>query len=250
MARNVLARLFYPLGSTRRVLLGPIRGTRFRVASGLGVSFALRPKTMGFDAFTPYINRGDVVFDIGANRGQMALFFGRQVGSSGAVYSFEPVPEAFDDLVHNTNLNDLSWVHCRRNAVGRERGKATFLYDAALPTQGKLSNVEKTYVLPEAKAFEVDVVALDELLAEGQRPPAFMKIDVEGGAAEVLAGARMLLERFSPTIYVELHGPEEQLAINEHLIARGFACRSLEGALVKNATERWVSPLICTKPKR
>ena len=67
------------------------------------------------------------------------------------------------------------------------------------------------------------MIALHELLAEGQRPPAFMKIDVEGGAAEVLAGARMLLERFHPTIYIELHGSEEQMAVNVHQIARGFA---------------------------
>src|SRR5687768_14769002 len=38
---------------------------------------------------------GDCVWDVGANRGMYSLFFGKQVGPNGRVYSFEPEERAF-----------------------------------------------------------------------------------------------------------------------------------------------------------
>ena len=70
---------------------------------------------------------------------------------------------------------------------------------------------------------------------------------MEGGAADVFAGETTTLDRFRPSLYLELHGSEEQQAVNDYLIARGFVCKALDGQVVSDAAKRWVSPLICTK---
>ncbi len=82
MARplQVLARGFYPYGSVRRVMCGPVRGMRFVVGPGIGISYAMGLGTYHFDFLRSRCRPGMTVYDIGANRGQMALFFARQVG--------------------------------------------------------------------------------------------------------------------------------------------------------------------------
>ena len=60
-------------------------------------------------------------------------------------------------------------------------------------------------------------IRLDQYIWENWPPPQFLKIDVEGGAGAVLRGARSLIAHHRPTIYLELHGPEEQEAVRELL---------------------------------
>ena len=54
-------------------------------------------------------------------------------------------------------------------------------------------------------SVQVDVVTVDELCAArlGDRRPAVLKIDVEGWEWEVLQGARQVLDRARPTIWLE-----------------------------------------------
>ena len=96
-----LARRLYPYGAVRTVLRGPVRKARYVVAPGMGVTYAL-----GMDAFhMSFLGRfsrdGMTVYDVGANRGQLALFFSRVVGPRGRVVSFEPVPSVFATLEQN-----------------------------------------------------------------------------------------------------------------------------------------------------
>ncbi len=87
-----VARRLYPHGSIRKVLRGPLQGMHFIVVNGMGVTYALGQDHWNFADLLPQLNGGATVYDIGANCGQMALFFSRQVGPRGRVVSFEPVP--------------------------------------------------------------------------------------------------------------------------------------------------------------
>ena len=77
---------------------------------------------------------------------------------------------------------------------------------------------------------------------------AILKIDVEGGAGAVLAGAQTLLALHRTTIYIELHGPEEQKAVRELLAKSGYQAQTLSGEVVSDPTAGWFSPLVC-KPR-
>jgi hypothetical protein len=52
----------------------------------------------------------------------------------------------------------------------------------------------------------VHAVALDDLVRNGERPPHIVKIDVEGGEADVLEGAAEVLRLARPLIFVATHG--------------------------------------------
>jgi FkbM family methyltransferase len=240
-----LARLAYPYGSVRRVWRGPLRGMRYRVGPGMGVSFAWGGGGPHLDWLRRRNWEGRCVYDLGANRGQSALFFGRLVGPGGTVVSFEPVRDVFDDLVFNLRLNGLAHVRPVCAAVADRAGTAAFDFDPGASTQGKLTTCEPTYTLPGAKSVAVSVRTLDELAGRELPPPDCLKIDIEGAAAAALRGASRTLAEIRPTIYIELHGPEEQQGVRELIREHGYTAQTLDGRVVPDPTAGWHSPLWC-----
>jgi FkbM family methyltransferase len=246
LTRQVI-RSCYPYGSIRRVYRGGARGMRFVVEPGMGFTYAMGAFGGGMNFLERYLRAGMTVFDIGANRGQMTLFFAHRVGASGKVVAFEPAPQVFSSLCRNIALNRLSHVHARCLAVADVEGKAEFLFSEEHCTQGKLVAVEKTYQSAGAERIEVTIGTLDAVGAELDVVPDLLKIDVEGAGAVVLRGARRLLERVSPAIFMELHGPEEQQGVKEELVARGYILETLDGTRVEDPTQGWYGTLWCYK---
>jgi SAM-dependent methyltransferase len=76
------------------------------------------------------IKEGDIVFDIGANRGQYTIFLSKLVGQKGKVYAFEPDPRNFLILKHRTRK--LKNVIIERKAVGNKNSKVKFYLDKFL----------------------------------------------------------------------------------------------------------------------
>jgi hypothetical protein len=76
----------------------------------------------------------------------------------------------------------------------------------------------------------VEAVALDDLVEDGEAPPpTLVKIDVEGGEAQVLAGMRRILAAHRPTLLLELHG-SHAAPVPALLDEVGYALEPLGGA--------------------
>jgi FkbM family methyltransferase len=245
--RRLIKNLLYPHGSVRRVLRGPLRGTKFLVGNSMGFTYAYGSSGFGFDYFTDRIKPGGSVYDIGANMGQMTLLFSRLVGIDGKVTSFEPAPEPFRHLKTNVELNNLSNVALHNAGASDSVGTAEFFYDHSHNTQGKFGHVETSYVVDGAKALTVNVLTLDSILEKDDRPPDFLKVDVEGAAGVVFAGATNLLKQHAPVIYIELHGPEEQAAVYRLISEFGYRVEDKQGNTVDDPREEWHTPLFCFK---
>jgi FkbM family methyltransferase len=239
-----LARTLYPYGSTRRVLRGPVRGRRFVVEPGIGCTYALGSKAAAPRLFAKLVRPGMTVYDVGGNKGQMALLFASLVGPSGHVVTFEPAPSEFKSLQGNLALNEFTWVTAFNCAASDANGTLTFLFDSAHPTQGKLADVEPSYQLEHVNSVSVPALPLDDVCLQAPMPD-FIKIDVEGAAAAVLRGAQQILQSKRPTLYLELHGPEEQAGVRDHLLTRGYRASTLDGKRVQDPTAGWFSPLLC-----
>ena len=244
MLTERFARVFYPHGARRRVLRGPAHGREFIVAPGIGLSFALGRAAVAPAVFAQYLRPGACVFDVGANKGQMTLIFASLVGPSGRVVAIEPAPAEFASLARNVAINQLPHVRPMNAAAADAAGTLPFTYSAARPTQGKLADVERTYVIPDAETIAVPAITLDSLLAT-EPAPALIKIDCEGAAGAVLRGARQILARSCPMIYVELHGPDEQAGVRDEVLTRGYVAETLDGDRVADPMVGWHSPLIC-----
>lgn len=246
MTRSV-ARLLFPHGSVRSAYRGPARGMRFVVEPGIGVSYALGVEEAAPRHFSRWVQSGMTVYDLGSNKGQMALLFAALVGPEGRVLAFEPAPDEFASLSRNLELNGLGCVHPRRAAVADAEGEMTFAYTPDHPTQGKLVDVEASYSTAGATTLTVPTIRLDSLVGI-EPPPDLMKVDVEGAAAAALRGAAQILDEVGPRIYIELHGPEEQAGVRDELLGRGYVAETLSGTRVEDPTDGFHSPLWCYRP--
>ena len=229
---------------------GPLRGYKYVVAPGMGATYAFGAKAYGGALWSRRIREGMVVYDIGANCGQMSLMFARLVGGRGRVLSFEPSPTQYDLLLRNVALNQLgARVRPQRLALSSAAGRAQFLYDEDFPTQGVLSHVEPSNRPPNPSVIEVETIRIDDVVARAdERPPDVLKIDVEGGGAEVLRGARATLATTRPAVYIELHGPEEQAGVRDYLQSIGYRLWRPDGSEVHDVISRWEGALWCTPP--
>jgi len=152
------------------------------------------------DAFRHFVRPGDLVVDAGANIGVHTLALARLVGPRGSVVAFEPQRLVFQNLCANVALNSLDHVQCVNAAIG-DRPGVLHLHDPDPRVENNFGGAELAMLAGDARAATVPQVVLDEFL--GDRTPRLIKIDVEGMEAAVLRGARQVLARATPVLYVE-----------------------------------------------
>lgn len=159
--------------------------------------------------FSQFVQRGQLVFDVGANEGEYTHMF----ASLGArVVSVEPNPQLTASL---KRIRPLDRVTVEPAAVGAKSGSAElFLCD-----HNVLSTLSPDWVAVAEKSerfsgikwsqkITVPVVSLDELIAK-YGMPSFIKIDVEGYENDALAG----LSKASRCLSFEVNSEVPDMAV-------------------------------------
>lgn len=119
-----------------------------------------------------------VVWDVGAHHGYVTLLAAGQVGPTGHVHSFEPSARNLRILQRHLRWNRVRNVVVHRVALGSHVGEARF--------GGGYTS--KMHALGRGEE-RVRVSTGNALVQAGEAvAPTFVKIDVEGAEAEVLAG--------------------------------------------------------------
>jgi FkbM family methyltransferase len=161
---------------------------------------------------------GMTVYDVGAFRGLLTLFFASRAK---AVVCFEPNTQNRNRLMENLRLNEIKNVEVRDVGVGSRRETRRMVGCPLMP--GRASVDEKTVegllrAGVKTVAEEISIVTLDEEIPLAGLPaPNFIKIDVEGWEIEALRGARNTLELYKPTLFLEMHG--ETMREKRHKVA-------------------------------
>lgn len=176
------------------------------------------------EALRRHVGEGTVVYDIGANIGFFSLLAARLAGPTGRVESFEPLPAAADGLRHNIALNDARTVHVHDVAVAANGGRAELL---SVDEGGWSHLADRGWHPRTHEVLEVDVVEIDELVADGLRAPDVVKIDVEGSELAVLDGMRETIRAHAPAIICELHATNIELV--ERMDELGYSTQNLDG---------------------
>ena len=146
-----------------------------------------------------FVQRGDLVFDVGAHVGDRVASF-RRLGAR--VVAVEPQPA----LVRTLKLlyGRASDVAIEPSAIGRVDGTTELMINRDNPTVSTASH-EFIGAARDAPGWEaqrwtaritVPVTTLDALIARHGRP-AFIKLDVEGFEAEALAGLTQTVKALS-----------------------------------------------------
>jgi FkbM family methyltransferase len=147
-----------------------------------------------------YLKPGDVFVDVGANIGYYTVIAAGIVGRSGLVHAFEPNSRVRARLERNVVLNGLTQVRIRPDAVSSRSGFVRLVEPQNTNNDG-LAYVDSS---GGTAGTEVPSVRLDELPELRERPPALIKVDVEGGEPEVYRGASSLLDQAdAPSILFE-----------------------------------------------
>lgn len=199
-----------------------------RVRSGLaeGLLIAIEPRHEKYywtGLYEPYVQttmaavlrRGDVMWDIGAHAGFHTAIASRLVGPDGEVVAFEPFPANLVRLERLVSANRLANVRIRPIAVSGGTGRALF-HISPSTSMGSLAPIAAT-----TADIEVATTTLDTELAT-LRPPALVKIDVEGAEAAVLAGATRLLSEVMPRLIIEFLSPDAISRAREAMPAYEF----------------------------
>eukprot|EP00747_Dinoflagellata_sp_TGD_P215452 gnl/TRDRNA2_/TRDRNA2_88141_c0_seq1.p1 gnl/TRDRNA2_/TRDRNA2_88141_c0~~gnl/TRDRNA2_/TRDRNA2_88141_c0_seq1.p1 ORF type:complete len:387 (+),score=54.26 gnl/TRDRNA2_/TRDRNA2_88141_c0_seq1:64-1161(+) len=154
---------------------------------------------------------GDTFVDIGANVGAVTVPMAAHVGSKGWVYSFEPFRQVFQYLNANVAANGLANVHAFHCALSDPTAEPTVIVPAPSMTLGqnvgmygvfKGESLDPNEPVPGAREHleEISVRTLDSF----SLPKAdVVKIDVEGHAPRVLAGAVETLQKHRPVLWFE-----------------------------------------------
>jgi len=138
-----------------------------------------------------------VIFDIGANVGDIALRY-RQDFPQATLHCFEPFPASFAQLTEKTAGDEKIQRHAL--AVAEQCGTANLHVHSAAPMNSLLPNDERADQYWDQKLFDdaaqltVETVTVDAFAAREQVGHIdILKIDVQGGEYAVLQGAQQLL---------------------------------------------------------
>lgn len=149
--------------------------------------------------------------DVGANRG---VWTHQLAGLCPRVYSFEPNPKMFAILEAARPANAI----VRQAALSDRAGTAALnVPRSARGYSNQHASLESNWSGAEAfGVVQVETARLDELDLE---PVGFIKIDVEGHEAAVVAGAAGLIARDRPTLLIELEERHSDTTIEASIAA-------------------------------
>jgi FkbM family methyltransferase len=138
----------------------------------------------------------DVILDVGANIGQSVIRY-RWLFPDAVIHSFEPVPEAFEELKRRTadDVNAHVWSLAVSDETGTVRFNSNRMSDTSSLLPTRADHADDIHLGTQA-VLDVASTTLDEFCSTHDiRRAAILKLDVQGGEALVLRGARQLLQR-------------------------------------------------------
>lgn len=146
------------------------------------------------------INANDTIFDIGANIGELTMNMAKR--TNGVVHSFEPDPVVSSKLKNNVNLNDFDNIIINEIGFGDQSGYFSMSPEISNNKggnriiNGAQANLSPTVVIQKLDDY-VDQHKIKRL--------NLIKIDVEGYELKVLHGGVKTIEKFSPTLFIEVN---------------------------------------------
>lgn len=188
-----------------------------------------------FNIIDYFVSKNDVVLDIGCWTGPLSLYM---AGKNANVYSIDPDPIAYKELLINLELNPtLNKNISPFNIAISPTDKELTLH--ARKSYGVSSSSIVNRVRDTAHERKVEGVSLSKLAGlNSLKTVDFIKMDIEGGEFEVLRDIELALGNMNnPTIYVAFHYSQLNESIYQKRIGNKYLslfCMKVEKMLGVN----------------
>ena len=189
---------------------------------------------------------GDVIYDIGANIGQYALYTAKRLQGHCQILAFEPESLNYAKLNRNIVLNNLSQVVTPYCLAVTDRTRLDTLYvhsfvpGAAFHSFGRAIKQGEEPFSPAHRQGMIGL-SLDDIVGRFALPfPAHMKIDVDGAELSIIMGAHhTLADDRLRSVMIEVYLDEElatAAAIEAAFFENGFVLENHDSVERKTGT--------------
>jgi FkbM family methyltransferase len=163
------------------------------------------------------VEKGDVVLDIGANKGFFTLN-ALQKGAS-KVYSVEPVKHSYEQIIKL--LNDFPNVNPINKAIGETNGTISMFIDS----EASATNCVTTYgdmFGRESNKVDVESININTLIKQIDSKINYMKVDCEGSEFELFKTITEQNLKNINKLVIETHGDEIDSFVHKKLTDNNF----------------------------
>ncbi len=168
------------------------------------------------------LHPGDHFLDIGSNIGYFSCLARSIVGPTGKVSVLEANPSMATQVKENLELNgwaDSVDIH----EIAAWNKEETLTFNLAPIGKSGMGSVRDLSEIN--KSIEVEALPLDQIFSSDNKKISAIKIDVEGAETQVIEGAKKVIQRDKPVIFIELS--------DQYLKQLGSSADQLLGKLIK-----------------
>lgn len=216
-----------------RDMLINYRNSLFLARQGQIEIWLLNPTSepYAFELFDP--DEGDVVVDMGAHVGKYTLPSAKLVGDEGHVFAFEAVPDHYEALEKNIEINQFSNVTAL-NAATYDKNQDMWLVGWDLKPEPDPEHPEAEHINPEG-SMPVKAVTVDSVLNEHDiQSVDYVKIDIGRQELNAIRGMENTLRASEEvTMLVEI-GEENFEQVDALLTELGFSGTPLDDSWGEN----------------
>ena len=192
-------------------------------------------------------NKIDMIFDIGANKGQFGELI-YKLGYRGKMVSFEPLTSAYEVLISKCKSIE-GWEAAEKCAVGDEDGEIEINISENSISSSVMEMLEEhESAAPESKYIgteKVKVCKLDTVFAKyaGKSENVLVKVDTQGYEEKVLNGCDNSMEKikglFLEMSLVNLYEGQALFKdLYNRIESKGFELHGIQPAFVNKETGR------------
>lgn len=157
------------------------------------------------ESFLPWLkaaSQAQVVLDIGSNTGLYSLGAGAK-NPAARIFAFEPMPRVASLTRKNAQLNPSFNIQVQQNAVCDQGGMVT-IHDPG-GDQPASASLKSDFLDCEQETIEVEAIRIDDFVADKQLARVdLVKLDVEGVEEIALRGMQQTIQKFKPTLFIEV----------------------------------------------
>ena len=144
---------------------------------------------------------GKVIMDVGGYIGDTVLVF-RDLFPQAQIYTYEPVAANYSRICH-TFAQDIASgrVHAFQQGVGEKAGSMQLNFSRAGDSTATLLKAP----MPANVQQEIEIVTIDEVVAQNNLQVGLIKADVEGFEPEVVRGALETIKSQKPLLILAIY---------------------------------------------